>query len=119
MRVKYGQARRRSKKRIFREARGRRGARSKLLRTVLETNIRSRVFAFRDRKVRKRKFRELWIVRLSAACRERGLAYSAFIHGLKLANIELNRKTLSEMAINSPGVFDEIVAVAKEAIAGK
>lgn len=119
MRIKSGQARRRSKKRMFKEAKGRRGGRSKLLRTVKETNIRSRVFAFRDRRVRKRDFRKLWITRLSAACRERGLPYSAFIHGLKLAENELNRKTLSELAIHSPNVFDEIVAIAKEALANK
>jgi large subunit ribosomal protein L20 len=119
MRIKSGQARLRSKKRLFKEAKGRRGGRSKLLRTVKETNIRSRAFAFRDRRVRKRDFRKLWIIRLSAACRERGLAYSVFIHGLKLANIELNRKTLSEMAIHTPNIFDEILAIAKEALANK
>ena len=115
MRVNSGKARRRSKKREFREAKGRRGGRKNLLRTVKETNVRSRAYAFRDRRVRKRDFRRLWITRLSAACRERGLAYSTFIHALKQAEIELNRKTLSELAIHSPDVFDEIVAVAKEA----
>ena len=119
MRVKSGKARLRSKKRLFREAKGRRGARSKLLRTVKETIIRSRVFATRDRRTRKRDFRRLWIIRLNAACRDRGLAYSAFIHGLSLVGVGLNRKSLSELAINEPNVFDEIVAVAKEALANQ
>ena len=119
MRVKSGKARLRSKKRLFREAKGRRGGRSKLLRTVKETIIRSRAYATRDRRVRKRDFRRLWIIRLNAACRERGLKYSAFIHGLGLAGIKLNRKSLSELAINEPNVFDEIVAVVKEALANK
>ena len=80
-----------------------------------ETLLRSRAFAFRDRRARKRDFRRLWITRLSAACRERGLRYSEFIHGLAAAGIELNRKSLSELAIHEPAVFDEIVAVAREA----
>ncbi|MHC4876929.1 MAG: 50S ribosomal protein L20 [Planctomycetota bacterium] len=117
MRVKYGKARLRSKKRLFREAKGNRGGRKNLLRTVKETILRSRAFAFRDRRVRKRDFRRLWITRLSAACRARGLSYSSFIYGLKQANLELNRKTLSELAIHNPEVFDEIFAIAKEAAA--
>jgi large subunit ribosomal protein L20 len=117
MRVRYGKARHRAKKRLFKEARGRRGGRAKLLRTVKETTLRARAFAFRYRRVRKRDFRALWITRLSAACREQGLSYSSFIHGLKVAQIELNRKTLSELAINEPSVFEEIVASVKEAVA--
>ena len=116
MRVKYGKARRKSKKRIFREAKGRRGGRRNLLRTVKETNVRSRAFAFRDRRVRKRDFHRLWITRLNAACRELGISYSQFIFGLKKADIELNRKTLSELAIHEPDVFAEVVAAAKEAL---
>ncbi|MDA0284447.1 MAG: 50S ribosomal protein L20 [Planctomycetota bacterium] len=118
MRVRYGKARHRAKKRLFKEAKGRRGGRAKLLRTVKETTLRARAFAYRDRRVRKRDFRSLWITRLSAACREQGLSYSVFIHGLKVAQIELNRKTLSQLAINEPCVFKEIVSTVKEAIAG-
>ena len=117
MRVRKGSARLRAKKRLFREARGNFGGRSKLLRTVKETVIRSRAYAYRDRRVRKRTFRALWITRLSAACQERGLSYSVFIHGLTTAGIELNRKTLSEMAIHEPAVFDEVVEIAKTAAA--
>jgi large subunit ribosomal protein L20 len=115
MRVRYGKARHRAKKRLFKEARGNVGGRSKLLRTVKETVVRSRAFATRDRRVRKREFRQLWITRLSAACRERGISYSSFIHGLHTANIELNRKTLSQLAITDPAVFDEILALAGKA----
>lgn len=117
MRVRYGKARHRAKKRLFKDARGRRGGRSKLLRTVIETTLRARAFAFRDRRVRKRDFRRLWITRLTAACREQGLNYSSLIHGLKVAQIELNRKTLSELAVNEPAVFQEIIATVKEALA--
>ncbi len=109
MRVLLGKARRRSKKRLFKEAKGNRGGRSKLLRTVKETVVRSRAFAYRDRRTRKREFRALWITRITAACRQRGISYSAFIHGLKVAEIALDRKTLSELAIHEPAVFDEIV----------
>jgi large subunit ribosomal protein L20 len=114
-RVRKGSARRKAKKRLFREARGNRGGRGKLLRTVKETVIRSRAYAFRDRRTRKRVFRRLWITRLNAACRQRGVRYSEFIHQLQSAGIELDRKTLSEIAISHPGVFDEIVAAASSA----
>ena len=116
MRVRIGSARNKKKNRLFREARGFRGGRSKLLRTMKESIIRARAYAYRDRKNKKRVFRRLWITRLSAACRARGLRYSEFIHGLKLASIELDRKTLSELAIHEPAVFDEVFAQAKGAI---
>ena len=111
-------ARRRSRKRLFKEARGNRAGRANMLQTVKETLVRARVFAFRDRRARKREFRALWITRLTAACRQRGLSYSAFIHGITVAGIELNRKTLSELAIREPAVFDEIFEIAREAHAG-
>lgn len=115
MRVRLGKARHRSKKRLFKEARGNVGGRSKLLRTVKETLVRARAFATRDRRVRKREFRALWITRISAAVRERGMNYSTFINGLLLAKVELNRKQLSELAISNPEVFTEIVDIAKKA----
>lgn len=115
MRVRVGKARRRSKKRLFKEARGNVGGRSKLLRTVKETVVRSRAYAYRDRRVRKRTFRQLWITRLTAACRERGISYSQFIHGLHAAEIGLNRKSLSELAILEPHIFDEVVDAVKAA----
>ena len=114
MRTRIGSARNKKKKRLFREAKGFRGGRSKLLRTVKETIIRARVFAYRDRRTKKRTFRRLWITRLSAAAAARGMRYSTFIHGLSLAGIELDRKSLSELAIHEPAVFDEIFAVARQ-----
>ncbi|MBL9123183.1 MAG: 50S ribosomal protein L20, partial [Planctomycetaceae bacterium] len=96
MRTIKGHARRKAKRRLFKKVEGYVGGRRKLLRTAKETLLRAGVFAFRDRRARKRDFRSLWIIRLNAACRERGLRYSQFINGLKLANIELDRKTLSE-----------------------
>lgn len=111
MRVKYGKASHKAKKRLFKSVRGNRAGRGTLLRTVKETVLRARAFAFRDRRAKKRSFRALWITRITAACKMRGISYSRFIHALQVANIELNRKSLSEIAIHSPAVFDEIVAL--------
>ena len=88
-----------------------------MLRTVKESLIRAGVFAFRDRRVKKRDFRRLWITRINAACRMRGISYSQFMNGLNKAGIELNRKSLSEIAISDPQGFDSIVESAKSALA--
>ena len=113
MRTIKGAARTKAKRRLFRRAKGYRGGRGHLLRTVKETLVRAGAFAFRDRRARRRDFRKLWIIRINAATRERGLRYSEFISGLKKAGIELDRRTLSEMAIHDPAAFDQIVAEAK------
>lgn len=115
MRVRLGKARHRSKKRLFKEARGNFGGRSKLLRTVKETLVRARAFATRDRRNRKREFRALWITRITAAVSQRGMNYSTFMHGLVLAKVQLNRKQLSELAISNPEVFNEIVELSRKA----
>lgn len=117
MRTRKGAARTKAKKRLFKKTKGYRGGRQNLLRTAKETLVRAGAYAFRDRKVRKREFRKLWIIRINAACRERGIRYSEFIHGLKKANIDLDRKTLSEMAVNDPAAFDKIVEAVKTALA--
>ena len=117
MRTLKGAARRQAKRRLFKRAKGYRGGRSKLLRTVKETLLRSGQYAYRDRRVRKREFRKLWIIRINAACRERGIRYSEFIHGLTKAEIELDRKSLAEIAVTDPDGFDKIVEGAKEALA--
>jgi len=117
MRTVKGAARNKAKRRLFRKAKGYRGGRRNLLRTVKETLIRSEAFAFRDRRRRKRDFRRLWITRINAAVRERGLRYSEFIHGLDKANIDLDRKMLSEVAIHDPQGFDKIVEEVKQALA--
>lgn len=116
MRTTKGSARNRAKKRLFKKVKGFVGGRRKLLRTAKETLIRAGVYAFRDRRVRKRDFRSLWIIRINAATRERGLRYSQFIAGLKAAKIELDRKILAEMAVNDPQAFDQVVEMAKAAL---
>jgi large subunit ribosomal protein L20 len=117
VRTKKGAARNQAKKRLFNRAKGYVGGRRKLLRTVKETLIRAGVFAFRDRRARKRSFRRLWIIRLNAACRERGVRYSEFINGLTKVGLGLNRKILSEMAIHDPDAFDAVVAEVRTATA--
>ena len=115
MRTTKGAARNKAKNRLFRKAKGYRGGRGNMLRTVKETLVRAEVYAYRDRRVRKREFRKLWIIRINAAVRERGMRYSIFIHGLKMANIALDRKMLAEMAVTDPEGFDKVVEMVKEA----
>ncbi|NND98093.1 MAG: 50S ribosomal protein L20 [Pirellulaceae bacterium] len=117
MRTTKGAARNKSKKRLFKRAKGFRGGRGKLTRTVKETLLRSGAYAFRDRRVKKREFRKLWIIRLNAAARQHGIRYSEFIYGLKKAGIELDRKTLSEMAIHDEAGFKDICDKVKQALA--
>jgi large subunit ribosomal protein L20 len=116
MRTRKGAARRQAKRRLFRRAEGYVGGRRRLLRTVKEQLLRAGAFAYRDRRARRRDFRKLWIIRLNAAVTERGLRYSQFIHGMKLAGIELDRKSLSEMAISDPPAFDAVFAQVKKAL---
>ena len=115
MRTTKGAARNRAKNRLFRKAKGYRGGRGTLLRTVKETLVRSEAYAYRDRRRRKRDFRRLWIVRINAAVRQRGMRYSEFIHGLGQAKIQLDRKMLAEMAVSDPEGFDRIVELVKAA----
>lgn len=117
MRTTKGAARSKAKRRLFRKAKGYRGGRSNLLRTVKETLVRAEAYAYRDRRVRRRDLRKLWIIRINAAARLRGLRYSELIHGLNKAGIELDRKTLSEMAIHDVPAFDKIVDEVKQALA--
>lgn len=117
MRTTKGAARTRAKRRLYRRAKGYRGGRGSLLRSVKETLVRAGAYAFRDRRVRKRDFRRLWIIRINAAVRERGLRYSEFIHGLQMTGMELDRKTLSEMAIHDPAAFDAVVEQVKTKLA--
>jgi large subunit ribosomal protein L20 len=116
MRTRKGAARTQANKRLYERAKGFVGGRRKLLRTVKETLDRAGAFAFRDRRVRKREFRRHWITRLSAACRERDLRYSQLIAGLKAANIELDRKSLSEIAILDPAAFDAVIVEVKKSL---
>jgi large subunit ribosomal protein L20 len=110
MRSKGGAARNKRKKRLFRKVKGFVGGRRRLLRSAKETLLRAGMFSFRDRRARKREFRKLFIIRLTAAAEMRGMRYSRLIHGLRLARIGLDRKSLSELAIHDPETFDAIVA---------
>ena len=116
MRTIKGSARNRAKRRLFRKAKGYHGGRGNLLRSVKETLLRSGVFAYRDRRTRKRQFRRLWIIRINAAVRQRGLRYSEFVYGLNQAKIGLDRKMLSEMAVHDPEAFDQLVELVKETL---
>jgi large subunit ribosomal protein L20 len=113
-RARNGKVMIRGRKRTLKLTKGFRLSRHNLYRQSIVTLIRSRVYAFRDRRVRKRDFRRLWIIRINAACRMRGLRYSDLIHGLQLARVELDRKTLSNLAIKDPDAFTKIVELAKQ-----
>jgi large subunit ribosomal protein L20 len=112
-RARKGAARRQAKVRWFKKVKGNRGARRTQWRRVKEAVVRAGVYAYKDRRLVKRDYRQLWITRISAACQMRDLNYSRFIAGLKAANIDLNRKMLSEVAIADPAAFDKIVEQAK------
>jgi len=114
-RVKRGFTSRHRHNKALKLAKGYRGARSRLIRTARETVDRALVYAYRDRKVRKREFRNLWIVRINAAVREHGLSYSRFIAGLNKAKVALDRKMLAELAVSDPAGFAAVAQVAKEA----
>ena len=105
------------RKRTRKLTKGFRLSRHNLFRQAIVTLIRSRVYAFRDRKAKKRQYRRMWIVRINAACRMRGLRYSEFIHGLQLSFVALDRKSMSEIAIHDPATFDKLVEIAKTALA--
>src|SRR5215471_5269685 len=111
-RVRKGAARAQARKRILRKARGYYGVKSKHKYQAENAIIRAGVYSYRDRRNRKRDMRSLWITRITAACKMRGTRYSVFINGLKMAGILLNRKMLSQIAIDDPKVFDELVEIA-------
>ena len=114
-RVKKAVKSRERRKKILSAAKGYRGGRGTLLRTATETVERALKFAYRDRKLRKRDFRSLWIMRINAAAREHDLSYSKFMNGLKKANITLDRKALANLAATNPEAFAELARIAKEA----
>lgn len=118
-RTKFSVARHKQRKRLMKKVEGYRGARGKLLRQAKETLNRAERYAFRDRKQRKRQFRKLWITRINAAARMRGMRYSELINGLLKSKVALNRKAISEMAIHDAKGFDKLVAMAKSGLAKK
>ncbi len=116
MRVKRGFKARKRRKKILKLAKGFRGGRSKLFRTASNAVDKALMYAYRDRRVRKRDFRRLWIVRINAAARMNDLSYSRFMHGLKLAGIGLDRKVLADLAISDPSGFTQIANLASQTL---
>ena len=117
MRVKGGTVTRRRHKKIIKMTKGQWGTRSKLFRRANEAMMKSYWYAYRDRRVRRREMRRLWITRINAASRQHDLSYSRFIHGLKLADVKLDRKVLADIAVRDEDAFAAIVDTAKEALA--
>jgi large subunit ribosomal protein L20 len=114
MRVKRGYKARKRRKKVLKLAKGYRGGRSKLFRTAADAVDKALMYAYRDRRVRKRDFRKLWIIRINAAAHMNDLSYSKLMHGLKLANIEIDRKVLAELAISDPSGFAQIANLASQ-----
>lgn len=112
-RVKRGFKARRRRKKILKAAKGYRGGHSKQLRTADTAVSRAGMYAYRDRRTRKREFRSLWIVRINAAAREHGLSYSRFIGGLQRAGVLLDRKVIADMAVHDPAAFSQLVSLAQ------
>jgi large subunit ribosomal protein L20 len=112
MRIKRGFKARRRRKKVLKLARGFRGGRSKLFRTAADSVDKALMYAYRDRRARKRDFRSLWVARINAAARINNLSYNKFMHGLKLANVEIDRKVLAELAISDPAGFARIANLA-------
>ena len=117
MRVKAGTVRRRHHKKIIKMTQGQWGTRSKLFRRANEAMMKSNWYAYRDRRNRRRDYRRLWIARINAASRINGMSYSRLIHGLKLANISLDRKVLADLAVRDDAAFAAVVDVARKALA--
>jgi large subunit ribosomal protein L20 len=115
-RVRRGNKRRLKRKRILKRAKGYYLAKSKLYKSAKEQVERSLAFAYRDRRQKKRQFRRLWIIRINAAARLHELSYSNFMHGLKLAGIDLDRKALADLAVSDPGGFGQVAEAAKKAL---
>lgn len=115
-RVKRGVTARAKHKKILKQAKGFRGARSRVYRVAKQAVIKSLQYAYRDRRNRKRVFRRLWVARINAAARANKMSYSKFMYGLKLANVQLNRKALSEIAFHHAAQFKDLVDVAQGAI---
>ena len=118
-RVKGGTISRARHKKALKQAKGYFGSKHKLYKTAKEQVRHSLMYAYRDRRTKKRDFRKLWITRINAACRQNDISYSRFINGLNKAGIEINRKMLSEIAIDDPKMFAGLVATAKAALSGK
>ena len=116
VRIKHSVSTHKRKKRVLKRAKGQFGQKSRRYQQARRSLAKGMVYSYRDRKVKKREIKNLWIIRINAACRESGMMYSRFIKGLSLANIPINRKILADLAVQSPEVFDRLVQLAKEAL---
>ncbi len=114
VRVKRGSLKNKKHKKVLKQAKGYYGSSSQRYRNAKEKIYQALSFSYRDRKNKKRNFRRLWITRINAAARSNGISYNQFINGLRKANVEVNRKILSELAVNDPGAFKQLAHVAKE-----
>ena len=118
-RIKGGVVARKRRKKVLKEAKGYFGSKHRLYKTAHEQVMNSGSYAFRDRRQKKREFRKLWIARINAACKSNDITYSRFINGLTIAGVYVNRKMLSELAIDNPEAFKDLVQIAKDALDGK
>ena len=119
VRVRGAATAQKRKKRVLKKAKGQFGHKSKRYRQAKRSVIKGLTYAYRDRKVKKREFKRLWIIRINAACQESGVTYSRFISGLKKADVNIDRKILSELAITSPAAFKKLVKLSKETVPAK
>lgn len=119
VRIKSAVTAHKRKKRVLKSAKGQFGQRSRRYRQAKRSVVKGLTYAFRDRKVNKREFKRLWIIRINAACQESGITYSRFMNGLKKAKVEINRKALSELAVSSPAAFKKLVKLSKDSQSAK
>ncbi len=115
VRIKHAVSTHKRKKRVLKKAKGQFGQKSRRYQQARRSLARGMVYSYRDRKVKKREIKNVWIIRINAACRESGIMYSRFIKGLSAANIQINRKMLADLAVKSPEVFGRLVQMVKEA----
>ncbi|NCA96339.1 MAG: 50S ribosomal protein L20 [Methanomicrobia archaeon] len=116
VRIKTNVARRKKVKRVLKQTKGQFGHRSRRYKQAKKSLMRGLVYHYRDRKVKKREFRNIWIIRINAACQEQGVTYSRFMNGLKKANVVMDRKMLAELAVNAPEAFQALMDVSKKAL---
>lgn len=116
VRVRHAVSTHKRKKRVLKQTKGQFAQKHSRYRQAKRSLIKGRTYAFRDRKVKKRQFRQLWIVRINAACQEAGITYSRFIKGIKQAKIGVDRKMIAELAVHSPDAFQKLVEMAKQAV---
>ena len=114
VRIKHAVSTHKRKKRVLKKAKGQFGQRSKRYQQARRSLAKGMVYSYRDRRVKKREIKNLWVIRINAACRESGIKYSRFIRGLLLSKVEINRKILADLAVNSPEVFERLVQLAKD-----